>query len=130
MKKNIKSKRTLKIVGIVSLALCVVIVFMLFIFSYLINVFGPSQIKDKNEVLLYLGSRFPYGNYEVIGSVQYEYGFGSLNCSAKPYLTRKWKVKDLDTGEIHEVYEDVDLWVDESFNLKGNGDCSRIPMFR
>ncbi len=132
------------IIGIIIAVIVVVliIIFYSYLFVRLLNEFGPSRIKTKEEVLQFLAKENPDSKYEVIGSVSYGYEVGSTNCDSVPYLIHMWKVKDVNTNEMHEVYEIADLEglkisldhntienrPDEEINY--SHECTRIPKFR
>ncbi len=134
MKKKITLKKALIIVGLILVGIVLLIALG---FLYLTNgVYGTSHINNEKEVLSFLREKFPDEEYQVIGSMQYEFDYiNHTNCNPSPVLIRKWKVKNVDTDETHEVYEDIDIWIkgttaDGKFIEENNGACSRIPTFR
>ena len=133
MKKKITLKKALIMVGLILVGIVLLIALG---FLYLTNgVYGPSHINNEKEVLSFLREKFPDEEYQVIGSMQYEFDYiNNTNCKPSQVLIRKWKVKNVATGETHEVYEDIDIWIrgtaDGKFIEENDGACSRIPTFR
>ena len=133
MKKKITLKKALIMAGLILVGIVLLIALG---FLYLTNgVYGSSHINNEKEVLSFLREKFPDEEYQVIGSVQYEFDYiNNTNCNPSQVLIRKWKVKNVDTGETHEVYEDIDIWIkgtaDGKFIEENDGACSRIPTFR
>jgi hypothetical protein len=129
MKDKTKKKKIIRtVVSIIVLIILLIILLFILCFNYLTGVFGPSPISTKEDVLSQLGE-----GYEVIGSVHYEYEYSSTNCRPTPYLIRKWKVKNIETDEMHEVYECVDIsgtLENGQLQLDSNGECVRKVCFK
>ena len=144
-----KNKKVLTIILIVVLVGIALVAFIgIRVFNNLTAAYGPSSLNNEKEVLAFLAKEDPENEYEVVGHVSYEFGAGSLNCTSGFYLARRWKVKNVNTGELHQVYEDIDIQLNKTIQITidengdehiteqsigqyadHNGQCFRIPRF-